>query len=180
MASIATKLCDTFQSEIGKAYGKRCFLGEFGMNIRPTFRPPRLPARSPPCLLFLLLLVTNLKPVPRGTEGAVSVEGTAAGVVGAMVIAGYGCASGLTPWSSLPAILIASQVGRWMCSPPRERIFPYLSHSNPNARTGPRFTPTPPLIALHSPCTMARWVALLRASLVRLCKTTSLGSQTSL
>lgn len=119
VASIATKLCDTFQSEIGKAYGKRCFLGESGINdtVPPAQTQAYVSITLPSCSLatlhpLLLLEVTNLKPVPRGTEGAVSVEGTAAGVVGAMVIAGYGCASGLTPWSSLAAILIASQVGK--------------------------------------------------------------------
>jgi len=57
VASMSTKLSDTFQSEIGKAYGKRCFL------------------------------ITSLKPVPRGTEGAVSLEGYLAGIVGSLVIA---------------------------------------------------------------------------------------------
>merc|ERR1711871_1478102 len=52
VSSISTKLSDTFGSEIGKAYGKNCYL------------------------------VTNLKKVPRGTEGAVSIEGTVAGIVG--------------------------------------------------------------------------------------------------
>ena len=62
VASMSTKLSDTFQSEIGKAYGKRCFL------------------------------ITSLKPVPRGTEGAVSLEGYLAGIVGSLVIAGVAAA----------------------------------------------------------------------------------------
>ena len=57
VASLATKLSDTFASEIGKAYGKSTFL------------------------------ITTLKPVPPGTEGAISLEGTAAGVVGSAVLA---------------------------------------------------------------------------------------------
>jgi uncharacterized protein (TIGR00297 family) len=60
VASLATKLSDTFASEIGKAYGKRTFL------------------------------ITTFKPVPPGTEGAVSLEGTLAGVVGSILIAGAG------------------------------------------------------------------------------------------
>jgi uncharacterized protein (TIGR00297 family) len=56
-ASFATKLADTTASEIGKAYGKTTFL------------------------------ITTFKPVPRGTEGAVSLEGTLAGIGGSMVIA---------------------------------------------------------------------------------------------
>jgi uncharacterized protein (TIGR00297 family) len=57
VASLATKLSDTFASEIGKAYGRTTYL------------------------------ITTLKPVPKGTEGAVSLEGTLAGVVGSVIIA---------------------------------------------------------------------------------------------
>ena len=56
-ASFSTKLSDTVASEIGKAYGKRTFL------------------------------ITTLQPVARGTEGAVSLEGTLAGVLASLVIA---------------------------------------------------------------------------------------------
>lgn len=57
VASFSTKLADTTASEVGKAYGKRTFL------------------------------ITTLQPVPRGTEGAVSLEGTLAGIVGSLLIA---------------------------------------------------------------------------------------------
>lgn len=57
VASFATKLSDTMASEVGKAYGRRTFL------------------------------ITTFQPVPRGTEGAVSLEGTLAGVGGSLVIA---------------------------------------------------------------------------------------------
>lgn len=57
VASLSTKLSDTTASEIGKAYGKTTFL------------------------------ITTLKPVPRGTEGAVSLEGTLAGILGSVAIA---------------------------------------------------------------------------------------------
>ena len=56
VSSLATKLTDTFQSEIGKAYGKNTFL------------------------------ITNLRKVPRGTEGAISIEGTIAGILGSLII----------------------------------------------------------------------------------------------
>jgi len=56
VASFATKLSDTAASEVGKAYGKRTFL------------------------------ITTLKPVPPGTEGAVSLEGTIAGIIAAILI----------------------------------------------------------------------------------------------
>ncbi|CAM6110281.1 unnamed protein product [Calypogeia fissa] len=57
LASLCTKLSDTISSEIGKAYGKTTYL------------------------------VTTLSVVPRGTEGAVSVEGTVAGLVAAIFLA---------------------------------------------------------------------------------------------
>ena len=65
VASFATKLSDTSASEIGKAYGKRTFL------------------------------ITNFKPVPRGTEGAVSLEGTLAGFIGSLILATVGYGIGL-------------------------------------------------------------------------------------
>ena len=65
VAALATKLADTFASEIGKAYGKTTFL------------------------------ITNLKRVEPGTEGAISAEGTAAAVVGGFLLSLYGVAVGL-------------------------------------------------------------------------------------
>lgn len=65
VASLATKLADTFASEIGKAYGKTTFL------------------------------ITNFKRVEPGTEGAVSAEGTAAAVVGGFLLSAYGYGMGL-------------------------------------------------------------------------------------
>jgi uncharacterized protein (TIGR00297 family) len=56
VASLATKLSDTFASEIGKAYGKTTFL------------------------------ITTLKIVPKGTEGAISIEGTLASVMGGFLL----------------------------------------------------------------------------------------------
>jgi uncharacterized protein (TIGR00297 family) len=65
VASMSTKLSDTCASEVGKAYGKRTFL------------------------------ITTLQPVERGTEGAVSLEGTLAGIVGSAAIASVAWAVGL-------------------------------------------------------------------------------------
>lgn len=58
VASFVSKFSDTVSSEIGKAYGKTTYL------------------------------VTTLKIVPRGTEGAVSLEGTAAGSAAAALFGG--------------------------------------------------------------------------------------------
>ena len=57
VASFCTKLSDTTASEVGKAYGKTTYL------------------------------ITTLKPVSRGTEGAVSLEGTIAGAFASVVLA---------------------------------------------------------------------------------------------
>ncbi|PSO77734.1 MAG: TIGR00297 family protein [Cyanobacteria bacterium QH_8_48_120] len=65
VASFSTKLSDTSASEVGKAYGKRTFL------------------------------ITTLQPATRGTEGAVSLEGTLAGMVGSAAIAFLGWGVGL-------------------------------------------------------------------------------------
>jgi uncharacterized protein (TIGR00297 family) len=76
VASMATKLSDTCASEIGKAYGQRTFL------------------------------ITTLQPVPRGTEGAVSLEGTLAGIVASVVIALVGWAVGMIPHQNPVGILL--------------------------------------------------------------------------
>ena len=55
-SSFSAKLSDTFSSEIGKRFGKRTFL------------------------------ITTLKPVSPGTEGAISIEGSIAGLLGSVVM----------------------------------------------------------------------------------------------
>jgi uncharacterized protein (TIGR00297 family) len=75
VASLSTKLADTFASEIGKAYGKTTFL------------------------------ITTLQRVEPGTEGAVSAEGTAASVVGGLLLSLYGYTVGLI---DTPAIAIST------------------------------------------------------------------------
>jgi uncharacterized protein (TIGR00297 family) len=78
VASFSTKLSDTTASEIGKAYGKHTFL------------------------------ITTLQPVPRGTEGAVSLEGTLAGVAGSLIIALTGTIVGLMPPLGVALCLMAA------------------------------------------------------------------------
>ena len=58
VASFASKLSDTVSSEVGKAYGRTTYLA------------------------------TNFKVVQRGTEGAVSLEGTFAGIAAALAFSG--------------------------------------------------------------------------------------------
>lgn len=78
VASFSTKLADTCASEVGKVYGQRTFL------------------------------ITTLQPVPRGTEGAVSLEGTLAGIVGSGAIALVGWAVGLVNLSGIFLCMIAA------------------------------------------------------------------------
>ena len=66
-ASLATKLADTFASEIGKAYGKTTFL------------------------------ITTFQSVEPGTEGAVSAEGTFAAFLGGSLLPLYAWSIGLLP-----------------------------------------------------------------------------------
>jgi len=78
VASISTKLADTGASEIGKAYGRTTYL------------------------------ITSLKQVPRGTEGAVSLEGTVAGIFGSVLMAVLALSVGLIYPREIPIIVIAS------------------------------------------------------------------------
>jgi uncharacterized protein (TIGR00297 family) len=80
VASFCTKLSDTCASEIGKAYGQRTFL------------------------------ITTLQPVPRGTEGAVSLEGTLAGIVASIVLALLAWAVGLISPIAVGFCIIAAFV----------------------------------------------------------------------
>ncbi|WP_309732422.1 TIGR00297 family protein [Chamaesiphon sp. OTE_75_metabat_556] len=78
VASLSTKLADTTASEVGKAYGKSTFL------------------------------ITTLQPVPRGTEGAVSLEGTLAGIVGGVLISLVAYSLGLITLTGVVICTIAA------------------------------------------------------------------------
>ena len=80
VASFSTKLSDTCATEIGKAYGQRTFL------------------------------ITTLQPVSRGTEGAVSLEGTLAGVVASAAIAMVGWAVGLIALVGIGLCVVAALI----------------------------------------------------------------------
>jgi uncharacterized protein (TIGR00297 family) len=79
--AFATAVADTSSSEIGQLLGRRTFL------------------------------ITTFRPVPRGTEGAVSLEGTLAGIAASLVIAALGAALGLYPWAGVAAVVLAAFVG---------------------------------------------------------------------
>jgi uncharacterized protein (TIGR00297 family) len=80
-AALAAGGSDTIASEIGKAWGRSTFL------------------------------VTTLGRVKPGTPGAMSLEGTAAGIVGAFALAAAGVALRLVPASALLAIVVAATAG---------------------------------------------------------------------
>lgn len=81
VAAFATATSDTLGSEIGQLYGRR----------------PVLP--------------TTWRPVPPGTEGAVSVEGTLAGIAGSAVLGAVGWASGLYGPGWIGVVVVAAFAG---------------------------------------------------------------------
>jgi uncharacterized protein (TIGR00297 family) len=80
-AAVATAAADTCSSEVGKAYGRRTFL------------------------------ITTLRPVAPGTEGAVSLEGTAAGLAGGAIVGAVGAAAGLYAWPLFAVVGVAGLLG---------------------------------------------------------------------
>jgi uncharacterized protein (TIGR00297 family) len=80
--AFATALSDTSSSEIGQAYGKTT------------------------------ILLTSFRRVPPGTEGAVSLEGTIAGIIGSLVLALIALAVGVSGgWLGVLAIVLAAFIG---------------------------------------------------------------------
>lgn len=80
-AAVATAAADTCSSEIGKAYGRRTFL------------------------------ITTLRPVPPGTEGAISLEGTVGGFAGGALVAAVGALGGLYSWPAAGLVALAGLLG---------------------------------------------------------------------
>jgi uncharacterized protein (TIGR00297 family) len=81
VAALAAGGSDTVASEIGKAWGRRT------------------------------ILLPTLQPVPPGTSGAISAEGTAAGLIGALALSALGAAVGLIPFSLVPAVVVGATIG---------------------------------------------------------------------
>jgi uncharacterized protein (TIGR00297 family) len=84
VAALAAGGSDTVASEIGKAWGRRTYL-------MPTLRP-----------------------VPPGTSGAVSLEGTAAGVIGALALAALAVVVGLVPAGMLVPVVAGATIGAFV------------------------------------------------------------------
>lgn len=79
--AFATAAADTAGSEIGQLYGRRAFL------------------------------ITTFRRVEPGTEGAVSLEGTAAGLAAAVALGCLGAGLGLYPWAGAAAVVVAAFLG---------------------------------------------------------------------
>jgi uncharacterized protein (TIGR00297 family) len=79
--ALATAVADTAGSEVGQLWGRRTFL------------------------------VTTLRPVPRGTQGAVSLEGTVAGILASVVVAALGVAGGLFGPLGALVVVVAAFLG---------------------------------------------------------------------
>jgi len=80
-AALVTAGSDTIASEIGKAIGRHT------------------------------VSVTTLRPVPPGTSGAMSIEGTFAGIAGALGLGAVAAALGIVPWVALAPIVVGATAG---------------------------------------------------------------------
>ena len=80
-AAFATAAADTVSSEIGQAFGRRAYL------------------------------VTTLRRVPAGTDGAVSLEGTLAGVAASTLPAAFAAATSLISWPAAAVAIVAAFIG---------------------------------------------------------------------
>jgi uncharacterized protein (TIGR00297 family) len=81
VAALVAGASDTVASEIGKAWGRRTFL------------------------------LTTAKRVPPGTSGAMSLEGTAAGMISAALLAAAACALAIIPWPQFLYVVAAATAG---------------------------------------------------------------------
>ena len=101
-ASFSAKLADTFGSEIGKRWGRRT------------------------------VLITSLRPVPPGTEGAVSLEGTAASLVGgglmAAVMLVLGLLAGWRAWLLVSIVALLATLLESLIGATAQRRWEWLSN----------------------------------------------------
>ncbi len=84
VTALTAGAADTVASEIGKAWGRRTFL------------------------------VIGFRPVPPGTSGAMSLEGTIANVVAAIGLAALGAAVGLIPSTAILIVVVSALAGAFV------------------------------------------------------------------
>ncbi len=80
-AAFATAAADTVASEIGQAFGRTTYL------------------------------VTTFRRVPPGTDGAVSLEGTLAGIAASVFLAAFAAATALINWRGAAVVVVAAFIG---------------------------------------------------------------------
>ena len=101
-ASFAAKLADTCGSEIGKRWGRHT------------------------------VLITTLRPVPPGTEGAISLEGTAASLLGsalmAALMAALGLISGREAWLLVTLVGLVATLIESLIGASAQQRWPWLSN----------------------------------------------------
>jgi len=101
-ASFAAKLADTCGSEIGKRWGRHT------------------------------VLITSLRPVPPGTEGAISLEGTAASLAGgalmALVMLALGLIAGVPAWLLVTAVALVATLAESVIGATLQQRLPWLSN----------------------------------------------------
>ena len=101
-ASFAAKLADTFGSEIGKRWGRHTFL------------------------------ITSLRPVPAGTEGAISLEGTLASLVGSALMATVmvlgGLIVGWSAWGLVSLVGLVATLAESLLGATLQTTRPWLSN----------------------------------------------------
>lgn len=101
-ASFAAKLADTCGSEIGKRWGRHT------------------------------VLITSLRPVPPGTEGAISLEGTAASLAGSALMAALMLAAGVIGgwggWLLVTAVGLVATLLESLIGATLQTRFPWLSN----------------------------------------------------
>ncbi len=81
VAAFATAAADTVSSEIGQAYGRTTYL------------------------------VTSFRRVPAGTEGAVSLEGSLAGLAASTLPAAFAAGTSLITWPGAAVVVVAAFIG---------------------------------------------------------------------
>lgn len=109
VASLATKLSDTFASEIGKAFGKTTFLITTLERVEPGTEGSWI------AKFVLSPSVSRLSDkwfrLPHNIDtGAVSAEGTAASLVGGLALSLYGCLVGFITPKAVPISVFAAFV----------------------------------------------------------------------
>src|SRR5208337_3457485 len=61
-------------------------------------------------------MITDFRPAPIGTNGAISVEGTLSGCIAASIVACVSALVGVVPWQRTPVVAVAGVAGMFLDS----------------------------------------------------------------